>query len=446
MRYATAPDGGRLAYRVAGDGPLDVLVIGSHGAVFSVDAAYELPRLRHFEESLAGFCRLITYDLRGFGMSDPLDPEWPVQQRVTDAIAVLDACASHHAALFGAGWGGGMAIEVAASCPERVHSLVIVNGWIRTLAAADFPLGLSPDEWSARDVEGWDPNAEESDIDTLAPSLAGDVTTRQWWIRESRRSASPASAKAGWRWSESLDVREEFTQLRIPVLVVGSTGNKLIPDNSDTVHWMTVHGRDVREILLPCADHIAWAMPHAPLIAAVEEFLVGTSVQRSGPGVVLAVLFTDIVDSTRHNASDGDDAWVDLLTAHDLAVQRAVERSGGSTIKSMGDGVLATFATPSAAITSAGDVIEAAAAIGLEVRSAVHVAEVRQHDNDVLGLGVTIAARALGHARGGQIVVTSTVVELLEGSDHVFEPLGRFALKGIDREWQLYVSNQSIPV
>jgi class 3 adenylate cyclase len=437
VRYATAPDGGRLAYRVAGRGPIDVLVVASHGAVFSIEAAHDLPRLRYFEESLASFCRLITYDLRGFGLSDPLGAEWPVEQRVADAIAVLDACESEEAALFGTGWGAGMSIEIAAAHPERVHSLVLVNGWVRTMFADDFPIGLSPETWAAEwDAEQFDLNEGATDFDLLAPSLADDGLTRRWWIRGSRRSASPASASAASRWARDVDVRAELEQIALPMLVVESQDNMVT--NFGAADWITDHARDAKLVRLAGGDHIAWAMPVDPLIAAIEEFLVGTSVQRSGRGVVLAVLFTDIVDSTRHNVREGDGPWSSLLASHDQVVQREVDLVRGTVVKSMGDGVLATFETPSAALAAAAGIIESTSEIGLHVRAAVHVAEVRLRDDDVFGLGVTIAARALGEASGGQVVVTSTVVDLLEGSDHKFAALGRFALKNIEGERSLY--------
>jgi pimeloyl-ACP methyl ester carboxylesterase len=435
LRYATAADGGRIAYRVAGDGPVDLLVVTGHGAVFSIEAAHELPRLRRFEESLAEFCRLITFDLRGFGLSDPLGADWPIEQRVADIIAVLDDCGSDRPALFGAGWGGGMAIEFAAAHPERVHSIIFVNGWVRTLLADDFPIGLSPQEWDQLGSDGFDPNDSSSDIDTLAPSVADDAATRRWWDRESRRGASPASALAAWRWSRDVDVRADIERLTQPLLVIEATEDVLIPEGGG--QWIIDHARDARMLSIPVADHIAWAMPHTPVIGAVEEFLVGTAVQRSGQGVLRAILFTDIVDSTQHNVDAGDERWVEQLATHDLAVDHQIKRVGGITIKSMGDGVLATFTTPSTAVAAAQGIIDSAAEIGLAVRAAIHVAEVHERDGDVHGLGVTVTARALAHADGGQVVVTSTVRDLVEGSAHDFEPLGTFRLKGLDRDWEL---------
>lgn len=435
IRYATTSDGARLAYRVAGDGPLDLLVIAGHGAVFSIDAVHELPRLRRFEESLAGFCRLITFDLRGYGLSDPLGEDWPVEQRVSDILTILDECESERPALFGSGWGGGMSIEFAAAEPARVHSLILLNAWVRTMWADDFPIGLSPQEWNQRTGK-IDPNDSSSDIDLLAPSIAADPPTRRWWDRESRRGANPASAVAAWRWSQDLDVRDQLRALPQPVLVIASRENSLVVDGADS--WIADNAHDSQHLVLPVADHIAWAMPHEPVIAAVEEFLVGTAVQQAGTGVVRTILFTDIVDSTKRNSEAGNEEWVELLATHDLAVEQQIERFGGTMIKSMGDGVLATFATPSAALAAAGAVSGSAVELGLVVRAAVHVSEVHERDGDIHGLGVTIAARALGEAGGGQVVATSTVRDLLEGSGRRFESMGTFDLKGIDRPWELH--------
>lgn len=435
VRYATAPDGARIAYRLAGVGPIDLLVVGSHGAVFSIECASEMPRLRRFEESLARFCRLITFDLRGFGLSDPLGNDWPLDQRLGDILAVLDACDSEQPALFGAGWGGGMSIEFAYAHPDRVHSVILLNAWCRTLWAEDFPVGLSAEEFDEYGVDGFDPNDDSSDIDLLAPSLAHDPAMRRWWARESRRGARPVSAHAAWTWSRDIDVRPELQQLDHPLLVMEAEDNELI--NEEAGVWIAKLARDSQYVSIPGADHLAWTLPLDAVIGPIEEFLVGTTVHRAGDGVVRAILFTDIVDSTQHNVGVGDDRWVELLAAHDIAAEQQVERMGGTVVKSMGDGVLATFATPSAALSAARGIIQAAGEIGLSVRSAAHVAEVHERDGDVHGLGVTIAARALAEADGGEIIVTSTVRDLLDGSGHRFDSQGTFDLKGLDRPWEL---------
>lgn len=437
IRYAEAPDGGRIAYRVAGNGPIDLLTVTGHGAVFSIEAAHELPRLRRFEASLAEFCRLITFDLRGYGLSDPLSPEWPVEQRVGDILAVLDACDSERPALYGAGWGGGMAFEFAGAHPERVHSMILVNAWVRTLRADDFQIGLSDEAWAEVEIGNVDPNEGESDIDQLAPSIAHDAATRRWWERESRRGASPASAFAAWEWSRDLDVRDHVEGFDGPMLVIESLDNYLI--NAGAAEWISSHARDGRLLSLPVGDHITWAMPHEPVISAMEEFLVGTTVRRAGEGVVRAILFTDIVDSTRRNSDVGDDRWTELVATHDQAAARHVARYGGTLVKSMGDGILATFPTASTALAAAEGISTSAAELDVASRAAVHVAEVHETAADVHGLGVTIAARALGHADGGQIVTTATVRDLVEGSDHAFLSLGEFDLKGIDRPRELFL-------
>ena len=436
IRYAEAPDGARIAYRVAGTGPIDLLVVTGHGAVFSIESAHELPRLRRFEASLAEFCRLITFDLRGYGLSDPLGADWPVEQRVGDILAVLDACNSEQPALYGCGWGGGMAVEFAAAHPERVQSLILVNAWVRTMVADDFEIGLSQEAWDEIEAGSADPNDPSSDIDQLAPSVAADSVTRRWWQRESRRGASPASALAAWNWSRDLDIRQGVESFDGRTLVLESEDNYLINDGAG--EWIASHARDAQMLSLPVADHIAWAMPHEPVIGAMEEFLVGTSVKRAGSTVVRAILFTDIVESTQRNSDVGDERWTELVAAHDSAAGGQINRYGGTLVKSMGDGVLATFPTASAALAAAGGINAAAEELGIAVRAALHVAEVHEHDGDVLGLGVTLAARALGHAGGGQIVVTSTVRDLVEGSDHRFAGLGTFDLKGIDRRWELF--------
>ena len=329
-----------------------------------------------------------------------------------------------------------MAVEFAAAHPERVQSLILVNAWVRTMVADDFEIGLSQEAWDEIEAGSADPNDPSSDIDQLAPSVAADSVTRRWWQRESRRGASPASALAAWNWSRDLDIRQGVESFDGRTLVLESEDNYLINDGAG--EWIASHARDAQMLSLPVADHIAWAMPHEPVIGAMEEFLVGTSVKRAGSTVVRAILFTDIVESTQRNSDVGDERWTELVAAHDSAAGRQINRYGGTLVKSMGDGVLATFPTASAALAAAGGINAAAEELGIAVRAALHVAEVHEHDGDVLGLGVTLAARALGHAGGGQIVVTSTVRDLVEGSDHRFAGLGTFDLKGIDRRWELF--------
>lgn len=436
IRYAEAPDGARIAYRVAGAGPIDLLVVASHGAVFSIEAAHELPRLRRFEASLAEFCRLITFDLRGYGLSDPLGPDWPVEQRIGDILAVLDACGSERPALYGCGWGGGMAVEFAAAHPSRVHSLIFVNAWMRTMRSDDYGIGLSQEQWDERESGIDDPNDDSSDIDLLAPSIANDPVTRRWWQRESRRGASPRSALAAWTWSQDLDVRDEVRAFAGSTLVIEAAHNGFVTEGAGA--WIADNAQDTRMLSVPVADYLTWAMPHEPVIGAMEEFLVGTSVQRAGATVVRTILFTDIVDSTQRNSDVGDEQWTELVAAHDSAAERQINRYGGTLVKSMGDGILATFPTASAALAAANEIQTGVDELGIAVRAAIHTAEVHENDGDVLGLGVTLAARALGHADGGQIVTTSTVRDLVEGSEHRFTGLGTFDLKGIDRPWELF--------
>ena len=350
---------------------------------------------------------------------------------------MLDAVGSTRAALIGTGQGSPAAIRLAHAYPERFDALVLVNPFARAMVDVDYEIGLSEEAFAQHSSGVIPAQAVGSDIDLLAPSLAGDPEVRRWWVRESRRGATPANAAAIWTYVRGVDVRSEARALRLPTLVVRCLQNGFVP--APFGGWLVDNVPGARAFDLPVADYVLWAIPWEHPLAEIEEFLTGSRDRSAGQHFFAAVMFTDIVDSTARNAAEGNRAWLDRLSRHDALIRQQIRRFGGNEIKGMGDGVLATFPAPSMALRCADAVASGAAEIGIAIRASVHAAEIEQRDNDVFGLGVTIAARALAYAGPGEVVTSATVVGLLTGSEFQFELRGIHELKGVPGEWPLYV-------
>ena len=446
IRYAAAGDGSHVAYRVQGAGSIVVLEIGGFGTVFPFDAADEQPLWRRFEERLARFCRLIRFDHRGMGNSDPLPGGPTMETWVADAMAVVRAVGADRVALLASAHGVPTAIQLAAEHPDSVDRLILANGLARMLWADDYEIGFSTevhdDRASIADLDSAHDD-ESSDIDFMAPSLAAEQSARRWWSRSSRRGASPAFARAHWEHLMTIDVRHLVPCVSQPVLVMYSNDNRFVPPGAS--HWLGEHLPNSRSFEIAGADHLIWAVPGDGVASEIEEFLTGTRSARSGAHSMLAVLFTDIVDSTMHNTNAGDTQWVDLLARHDALAKSQILRRDGRVVKGMGDGLLAVFALCSDAVNAGVDITSAAESLGVTVRAAVHVAEVEEVDGDILGLGVTIAARALGHADGSEVVTTEAVAQVLAGSAFEFDYREPVSFKGVTGTWRLAQTRRATP-
>jgi class 3 adenylate cyclase len=424
-----------LAYQVQGSGPIDVVEVGGYGVfAFSIESTQDQPRWRRFEETLSGFCRLIRFDQRGVGLSDPLTGQPVTEQLVADVVAVIDDAGADRVSVLASGFGGPIGIGFAAWHPGRVHRLVLVNSLARTVYAPDYTFAMRAEDYEAM-AAGTDPDlADGSDIDTLAPTIAKDPDVRRWWDRESRRGASPTTAGWYWRWFEGVDVRSVVAEVVAPALVI-TTG---VMGNQAHSEWLVEHLGDARLITVDGGDLMLWAMPDTTAVEEIEEFLTGGRAHSVGHGVLTTVMFTDIVESTARNTQEGDRGWLDRLARHDDMVSRQIRRFGGTQIKHTGDGILATFTAPTLALQAAHTIADEAAELDIEIRAAVHVVEVQEHDNDIFGLGVAITARILAHAEGGEIVTTSAVREILTGSEFRFHARGTHTLKGVPEHWALY--------
>jgi len=436
VRYTKSGDV-HVAYAVAGDGPPLVFVPGWFS---NVELCWEVPSLDRFLGRLASFCRLILVDKRGTGLSDPL-PGGEVatlEQRMDDVRAVMDDVGLERAALLGVSEGGPMTMLFAASHPERTAALVLLGTFARAFAGDGYPHGRRLEDIEARLAEierGWGTGVG---LGALAPSLANDDAMRATWGRYQRMSVSPRAATDLMRSNAHIDVRHVLGTVRVPTLVLHRAGDRFVePEHG---RYLAAHIAGARLLELPGEDHLFFAGDADGILDEIEEFVTGT---RSGPDpdrVLATVLFTDIVDSTGRAAAAGDRAWRALLDRHDALVRRQLERFRGRAVKSTGDGVLAIFDGPARAVRSACAIVEAARQLGIEVRAGVHSGECEIRDDDVAGIAVHTGARIAAIAAAGEVLVSSTVRDLVAGSGLGFVERGRHALKGIPGEWTLYAA------
>ena len=437
VRYARSSGGARIAFRCSGSGPA-LLEIGGLGALFSIDSVDEQPRWSRFEGQLSSFCRLIRFDLRGFGLSDPADGPFDVGQWADDALAILDAADVQEAFVLGTAYGGLGALRLAAKHPERVKGLILANAFARVARADDYPIGV-PSSILHRQMEAVDETetADGSDIEVMAPSIAAEPDTRVWWARAGTRAAGPAATRKMWQLFTTSDERDTAMAISADALVIQTADNTFIRAGHAT--WLAENMPRARLAVLPGRDHVLWAHPNGDLLAEIEEFVTGDRSRGAGQRQIAAVLFTDLVGSTEGNATAGDAQWANVLARHDALCAGEVKRFGGRLVKTMGDGVLATFPNVSSGVAAASAIADHGRRSGFNIRIGLHAAEVEQRANDVFGIGVSIAARTLETAAPNEVTVTRTVVDLLAGSAHTFEQVATVVFKGVPGSWDLFV-------
>jgi class 3 adenylate cyclase len=439
IRYARSGDA-HIAYGILGDGPIDMLHLTS--MLLSIDTLDEEPNVARYYRRLASFARVIHFDPLGIGLSDPFDRSRPDTSAAAaaDAIAVLDAAGSEHAALVAWSGSGSIAIEVAARYPERVTSLVLGDTYARLARADDYAAGLPVETLESFVRDNPDPDTEWSiggadDIALLAPSMRNDLRFREWIQRATTRGASPATARAYLTMAAFADVRELLARLDVPTLVLHREHNAFTPVRLG--RYLADHIAGAKLVVLPGADQLPWGRDSDTLLDEIEEFLTGRR-HGSADRVLTTVLVTDIVDSTKRAASLGDDTWRGVLDAHDALVRVQLGRFGGREVNTTGDGFVASFDAPTAAVRCAVAIVEAASAAGLELRAGVHTGECERRGNDLAGLAVHIAARVAAHAGPNEVLVSRTVSDVVAGSGLHLESRGEQELRGLPQRWELF--------
>jgi class 3 adenylate cyclase len=429
-----------IAYQVVGDGPIDVLLVP--GFISHVEHQWDDPCMAGFLDGLASFARLIVFDKRGTGLSDrvPDDQIPTLEERIEDVRVVLDAVGSSRTAVVGMSDGGPMCAMFAALQPDRVSGLVFIGGYARRLSAPDYPFGTSPDEHARflDEIEAqW--GSEPVGMNGRVPSRASDPAFVRWFSDYSRLAASPGAVLTMQKMNAEIDVRSLLPAIRVPVLVIHAARDSVI--HVENARYLAANIAGARLVEIDSDDH-ALALDDVNadrVVAEIEHFLTGERTHVADLNRVLAtVLFTDIVNSTGRAAELGDRRWAATLNEHDAAITRIVDRYQGRTIKSTGDGLLATFDGPARAVRAALAIRDETAALGISIRTGVHTGEIERRSDDIAGMAVHIAARIEAAAGPGEILVSRTVTDLVVGSGIEFEPRGDYELKGVPERWPLF--------
>jgi pimeloyl-ACP methyl ester carboxylesterase/class 3 adenylate cyclase len=429
-----------LAYRVLGDGPLDLVF--APGYMSHLEQNVEWPPYARFIDRLASFSRLIVFDRRGTGLSDRILDLGSFEEMMDDIAAVMDAADSERAALFGGAEGGPMCALFAATYPERTSALILGASYARRTSASDYPWGL--DEAAQQRV--LDAYATRWGLDSfgvrmLAPSDADEERFRRWHSQACRFAGTPGSAEAWFRATMEIDVRDVLPAIRVPTLVVHRTGDRVVPVEAG--RYLAQHIPDARMIEYEGESHYPFSGDWGPMLSDVEEFVTGMRQAHEPDRVLATVLFTDIVGSTALAAELGDHRWRELLAEHHRIVRAMLERHRGREVRIVGDGFVATFDGPARGIRCAFDVRAALRDVGVHVRAGLHTGEMELVGQDVEGIAVHIGARIAAFASGGEVLVSSTVRDLVVGSGIAFMERGQVELKGVPGEWGVYVAGVS---
>ena len=424
-----------IAYQVVGDGPFDLVY--APGFISHVEMNWESPYWTKVLGRLSRFCRVIIFDKRGTGLSDRVGG-WPtLEERMDDIRAVMDAAGSERAALYGISEGGPMCMVFAALYPERTAALVLHGTGPRLVAGPDWPWGLSAEVAQPMLDAAESAWGSGTALSYFIQGLADDLRVREATGRFERFAASPGAARQLLEMNFHVDIRSVLPAISAPTLVVHRTGDYIVPVECGRYSAERIRGAALVE--LPGDFHLSARLgTEDDAIDAIEQFLTGSRSQHDVDRVLTTVLFTDIVGSTERAALLGDHAWRELLDSHDQVVRREIDRFNGREIKTLGDGFLAAFDGPGRAVRCARAITEEARRIGVEVRSGLHCGECEVRGGDLAGIAVHIGARIGGLAQSGEVLVSTTVKDLVIGSGITFEDRGIHVLKGVPDAWQLY--------
>jgi class 3 adenylate cyclase len=434
-KYARSGDVG-IAYQEFGEGEIDLVL--AFPFVSHLDLMWENVAAVRFLRRLGSFARVIPFDRRGVGLSDPVGGATTLEERMDDVRAVMDAAGSERAALFGMSEGAMMCMLFAAAHPERVSSLVLWGAMARSTWAEDYPWAAPKEALLEADKELMSPHwGQGATLDVFSPSLADDPAAREYQARYERQAASPMRVDQLFRMFLDTDVRDTLPLIRTPTLVMHRRGDHAV--NYRAARWLAGQIEGSRYVELEGEDHFPWVGDEGDeFLDDVEEFLTGV---RPGPPterVLATVLFTDIVDSTRLAGELGDRRWRQLLEEHQALVRKQLGRFAGREIKTTGDGFLAIFDGPTRAAEAARAIADGMPALGIEVRAGLHAGEVELMGDDVGGIAVHVAARIASLADARTVLASRTVRDLASGSGIEFDSLGRHTLKGVAEEWDVF--------
>ena len=432
IRYARNGDVS-LAYQVVGDGPLDVVLVS--GFVSHQEVMWDDPLAGRTPARIGAFARLILYDKRDQGLSDRFGRPPTLEESMDDLRAVMDAAGSERAALYGISEGGPMCQLFAATFPERVTALALYGTYCRMIEGDGYDIGVPEatltgfGEILSRNWGG------AVGLHMFAPSVADDERFRAYWARLLRSGSSPKSAVALMDLYRQIDTRSVLGSISAPTLVMHRSGDRATPVAFG--RYLAEHIPNARYVELDGIDHLPM-VDSEQVLDELEEFLTGTRLDHEPDRVLATVMFTDIVSSTERAAELGDRRWRDLIETHDALVRRQLDRHRGRAVKTLGDGFLATFDGPARAIRCARSIREGVRTLGIEIRAGLHTGELEVRGDDVAGMAVNIGARVGAKAEPGEVLVSSTVTDLVVGSGLEFHERGTHELKGVPGEWRLY--------
>jgi class 3 adenylate cyclase/pimeloyl-ACP methyl ester carboxylesterase len=434
--YTKTPQG-YVGYQVFGHGPLDILFITNWAT--NVEVMWDEPSLVRFMERLASFARVICFDRRGTGVSDPVPlAELPtIEEWMDDARAVIDAAGSERTAVIGDTEGGPMAMLLAAAHPERVAGLVLLNTFARMLRADDYPIGLPPAS-VPRLLEVYEAAwGTPAVLELTAPAEAGDPRLGSWFARYQRLAMPPGASARMFAWVLETDVRAVLPNIRAPTLVLHRRDNRYhrLPFGE----YLAAHIPGARLVVVPGAESFPYhAGDFEPVLEEIQEFLTGVREPPAPDRMLGTLLFTDIVGSTDHAARLGDSRWLDVRASHDAVVRRLLDRYRGREEAFTGDGFLATFDGPVRAVRCAWEIAQDVRPLGVEVRAGLHTGEIELREGGIGGIAVHIAARVMAEAAAGGVFASQTVKDLVVGSGIEFSDRGVRPLKGVPGEWRLF--------
>jgi class 3 adenylate cyclase len=435
-RYAKSGDV-HIAYQIVGNGPLDLVVVP--GFISHVEWLWEESTCARFLSRLASFARLILFDKRGSGLSDRVAQVPTLEQRMDDVRAVLDAARSYRAAIIGVSEGGPMSVLFAATYPERTAALVLYGSFaefssVATPQELEFVLQFMDTAWGTG-----------LSLLRFAPSMADDERFRQWWARFERLAASPGAAMALIRMASEIDVRAVLPAVHVPTLVIHRSGDMNVPVAAGCHMAQQIPG--AKYVELDGRDHLPWVGDADAILTEIQEFLTGVRHIPEPERVLATVLFIDMVGSTERAAALGDRLWRGQLESYYSAVRQAFGRFRGREINTAGDGILVTFDGPERAIRCACAIRDAVRQVGMEIRSGLHTGEceVLAGGADVGGIAVHIGSRVAAAAAPGEVLVSSTVKDLVAGSGLQFQDRGTRTLKGVPSKWRLFAAENATP-
>jgi pimeloyl-ACP methyl ester carboxylesterase len=431
-RYAPCGDLS-IAYQVVGDGPRDLVIVP--GWLWHIELFWNDPGYHQFMQGLTDFARVIAYDKRGTGMSDPISRAPTLDERMDDVRAVLDAVGSERATVFGVSEGGPISALFAAAHPERTEGLIVYGSIVCGANDPNAPGGGKWPAMFARVMATIDRWGEGETIGWAAPSADSPAARRATGLLE-RAAMSPAMARANMVSNlEHMDVRPVLPTVRVPTLVLHRRDD---PMPIEHARYYAEHIPGARLVELEGSDHWPFVGDVEAILGEIEEFMTGARAAHESDRVLATVLFTDIVSSTERAAALGDNAWRAVLGRHDEVVREQLKAHGGREVKHTGDGFLASFDRPARAVRCATSIASEITALGIDVRAGLHTGECEMRGDDLGGLAVHIGARIGALAGPGEVLVSGTVRDLLLGSGIEFADRGSHELKGVPGDWRLF--------